>query len=78
MLNLTGVRIELLTDHKMVDLFEDGETFYQHIFSLFFQIIILLLFSGIRGGVSFVPHKYIDAEEENVDIKYLDANNLYG
>ena len=33
---------------------------------------------GIRGGVSFIPNKYMNTEEDGTELKYLDANNLYG
>ena len=56
MLNYTGVKIELLTDAGMVEMFE----------------------GGIRGGISFAPHKYMDAAAEDKELKYYDANNLYG
>ena len=33
---------------------------------------------GLRGGVSFIPNKFVDSKADNREIKYIDANNLYG
>ena len=45
---------------------------------------INMIRSGIRGGVSYVSHRYFNCEEErekmgeDVCLNYVDANNLYG
>ena len=37
----------------------------------------LFLESGIRGGISYISKRY-NKSNENTEILYLDANNLFG
>ena len=37
----------------------------------------MFLERGIRGGISYIDKRYNEASE-NVNILYLDMNNLYG
>lgn len=39
--------------------------------------MVLFLKSGIRGGVSYINTRYAESEDNN-EIFYIDANNLYG
>ena len=65
-LKMTGVTLELLTDEEQYMFVEDG----------------------MRGGISVISHRHseanhpsipgYDANKENKQILYVDANNLYG